>query len=104
MFQFFVNQYIYIQEQCKIVIEEGNKESIKHIISLFKKGEISNYDYLLKLNKLSTRTYNDLSQYPIFPWIVTNIPKLLEKDDINNYSLNKIEEKEKDKSKNGKRK
>jgi len=90
----------FLKKNCKIVIEEGNKESIKHIISLFKKGEISNYDYLLNLNKLSTRTYNDLSQYPIFPWIVKNIPKLLEKDDINNYSLNKIEEKEKDKSEN----
>ena len=33
-------------------------------------GLISNYDYLMLLNTLSGRTYNDLSQYPIFPWIL----------------------------------
>ena len=31
---------------------------------------ISNYDYLMILNTLSGRTYNDLSQYPIYPWII----------------------------------
>ena len=31
---------------------------------------ISNYDYIMILNTLSGRTYNDLSQYPIYPWII----------------------------------
>lgn len=32
--------------------------------------EISNFEYLMKLNTIAGRTYNDLSQYPIFPWIL----------------------------------
>ncbi|OMJ07533.1 Neurobeachin-like protein 2 [Smittium culicis] len=33
-------------------------------------GELSNFDYLMALNTLAGRSYNDLSQYPIFPWIL----------------------------------
>ncbi|XP_037640849.1 neurobeachin-like protein 2 isoform X2 [Sebastes umbrosus] len=32
--------------------------------------EISNFEYLMQLNTISGRTYNDLSQYPVFPWIL----------------------------------
>jgi hypothetical protein len=34
--------------------------------------EISNFDYLIQLNTIAGRTYNDLSQYPVFPWILTD--------------------------------
>ena len=69
-----------LKEMCQCKIEEGYKERIKSIIGSFKKGEISNYEYLLYLNKLSTRTYNDLSQYPIFPWIVKDIAHFINED------------------------
>ncbi|TPX69384.1 hypothetical protein SpCBS45565_g02416 [Spizellomyces sp. 'palustris'] len=32
--------------------------------------EISNFEYLMWLNTVSGRTYNDLTQYPVFPWII----------------------------------
>ncbi|KAM9976678.1 hypothetical protein ACTFIR_010522 [Dictyostelium discoideum] len=35
-------------------------------------GIISNYDYLLYLNNLAGRTFNDLTQYPVFPWIIAD--------------------------------
>ena len=69
-----------LQNECQCTIEEGSKESIRSKVSLFKKGEITNYEYLLYLNKLSTRTFNDLSQYPIFPWLIKDIGKLIEED------------------------
>ena len=31
---------------------------------------ISNGDYLLYLNFVAHRSFNDLTQYPVFPWIV----------------------------------
>jgi neurobeachin-like protein 1/2 len=34
--------------------------------------EISNFDYLMLLNTIAGRSYNDLSQYPIFPWILND--------------------------------
>nr|XP_058922688.1 lipopolysaccharide-responsive and beige-like anchor protein isoform X2 [Kogia breviceps] len=34
--------------------------------------EISNFEYLMFLNTIAGRSYNDLNQYPVFPWIITN--------------------------------
>ena len=34
--------------------------------------EITNYEYLMFLNTVAGRTYNDLNQYPVFPWVITN--------------------------------
>ncbi|XP_058177691.1 WD repeat and FYVE domain-containing protein 3 [Anopheles ziemanni] len=36
------------------------------------RGEISNFQYLMHLNSLAGRSYNDLMQYPVFPWILAN--------------------------------
>jgi len=36
------------------------------------KGHISNFDYIMFLNIISNRSFNDLSQYPIFPWIISD--------------------------------
>lgn len=36
------------------------------------RGEISNFQYLMHLNTLAGRSYNDLSQYPVFPWVVAD--------------------------------
>ena len=33
-------------------------------------GRISNFEYLMSLNLLSGRSFNDPSQYPIFPWVL----------------------------------
>ncbi|CAL0324546.1 unnamed protein product [Lupinus luteus] len=34
--------------------------------------EISNFEYLMQLNTLAGRSYNDLTQYPVFPWILSD--------------------------------
>ena len=36
------------------------------------RGEISNFQYLMALNTLAGRSYNDLMQYPIFPWVLAD--------------------------------
>ncbi|XP_033238936.1 neurobeachin isoform X23 [Drosophila pseudoobscura] len=38
----------------------------------WQRREISNFEYLMFLNTIAGRTYNDLNQYPIFPWVLTN--------------------------------
>ncbi|KAG9451771.1 hypothetical protein H6P81_004675 [Aristolochia fimbriata] len=35
-------------------------------------GEISNFQYLMHLNTLAGRGYSDLTQYPVFPWILAD--------------------------------
>lgn len=43
---------------------------IKMFAAIFQRGEISNFEYLMCLNTLAGRSYNDLMQYPVFPWVV----------------------------------
>ncbi|KAJ5775302.1 uncharacterized protein N7511_000313 [Penicillium nucicola] len=36
------------------------------------KGEISNFHYLMLINTFAGRTFNDLTQYPVFPWVLAD--------------------------------
>ncbi len=38
----------------------------------WQRREITNFEYLMYLNTIAGRTYNDLNQYLIFPWILIN--------------------------------
>lgn len=35
-------------------------------------SQLSNFEYLMKINTFSGRSYNDANQYPVFPWILTD--------------------------------
>ncbi|XP_011847880.1 PREDICTED: neurobeachin-like protein 1 [Mandrillus leucophaeus] len=47
--------------------------------------EISNFDYLIQINTMAGRTYNDLAQYPVFPWILQDYTS--EELDLNNPAV-----------------
>ncbi|XP_075518514.1 BEACH domain-containing protein C2-like [Primulina tabacum] len=34
--------------------------------------ELSNFEYLMQLNTLAGRSYNDITQYPVFPWVLSD--------------------------------
>ncbi|GAB7347328.1 hypothetical protein MBLNU459_g4272t1 [Dothideomycetes sp. NU459] len=36
------------------------------------RGEISNFQYLMLVNTMAGRTFNDLTQYPVFPWVLAD--------------------------------
>jgi hypothetical protein len=36
------------------------------------RGELSNFHYLMLINTQAGRTFNDLTQYPVFPWILAD--------------------------------
>lgn len=42
------------------------------IIQKWVNREITNFEYLMQLNTIAGRSYNDLSQYPVFPWILAD--------------------------------
>ncbi|OHS97641.1 hypothetical protein TRFO_09350 [Tritrichomonas foetus] len=49
-------------------------------------GKISNFQYLMLLNIFSGRSFNDASQYPIFPWILSDYTsKTLNLNDANTF-------------------
>ncbi|KAL5215610.1 hypothetical protein ABZP36_007011 [Zizania latifolia] len=48
--------------------------------------EISNFEYLMELNTLAGRSYNDITQYPVFPWIIADYrSEVLNLDDPSTY-------------------
>ncbi|KAL4567136.1 hypothetical protein LXL04_022710 [Taraxacum kok-saghyz] len=42
------------------------------LMERWSRWEISNFEYLMQLNTLAGRSYNDITQYPIFPWILSD--------------------------------
>ena len=68
------------------MIKFGSKKNIiklNQIVKLWKNWEISNFEFLMLLNIFSNRSYLDITQYPIFPWILTNYEDPLIKDLFN---------------------
>ena len=53
-------------------LKKDKKIKVSKKIKEWKNWKISNFEFLMWLNILSNRSYNDLSQYPIFPWILKN--------------------------------
>ena len=53
-------------------------------ILAWKEWRMSTYELLMWLNIYSNRSFNDISQYPVFPWILSNYEDPLIKDS-NNY-------------------
>lgn len=51
---------------------ESKKLNCCLFLSCYKRGEITNFQYLMHLNTLAGRSYNDLMQYPVFPWVLSD--------------------------------
>ena len=69
------------------LITENTSEEVKKVINEVNTGSIDNYTYLLKLNDLASRTFNDPNQYPIFPWLFLSMSKI---DNILNLEKNSL--------------
>ncbi|KAL1539718.1 protein SPIRRIG-like isoform X1 [Salvia divinorum] len=46
------------------------KVMAKSFSKRWQNGEISNFQYIMHLNTLAGRGYSDLTQYPVFPWVL----------------------------------
>eukprot|EP00467_Chlorarachnion_reptans_P011227 CAMPEP_0114534328 /NCGR_PEP_ID=MMETSP0109-20121206/27777_1 /TAXON_ID=29199 /ORGANISM="Chlorarachnion reptans, Strain CCCM449" /LENGTH=4259 /DNA_ID=CAMNT_0001717725 /DNA_START=231 /DNA_END=13011 /DNA_ORIENTATION=- len=67
----FSHQYTKHQAGGQTLIQMAFKGS-KSLTAQWQDGEISNFTYLMYLNTLAGRSYNDLTQYPVFPWVLKN--------------------------------
>ncbi|KAJ3436145.1 beige/beach-related [Anaeramoeba flamelloides] len=61
------------------------KKKLSAITKLWEENKISNFAYLMHLNTIAGRTYNDLTQYPVFPWILKDYTS--EKLDLNDPNI-----------------
>ncbi|XP_059755962.1 WD repeat- and FYVE domain-containing protein 4 isoform X2 [Balaenoptera ricei] len=46
--------------------------SDRTVLQKWQKRDMSNFEYLMHLNTLAGRTYNDYMQYPVFPWVLAD--------------------------------
>ena len=76
-------EHIYLNDYFKSIFNENNKIGISnknlikkiYITDLYKNWqnyELSTFNLIMYLNIFSNRSYNDLNQYPVFPWIITD--------------------------------
>ncbi|OWK04214.1 hypothetical protein Celaphus_00016273 [Cervus elaphus hippelaphus] len=61
------NLYFYIATYLEHHVPERTAEGYT---LQWQRGLLSNYQYLLHLNSLADRSCSDLSQYPVFPWVI----------------------------------
>ena len=52
------------------VTDDGRRRLQHRVQQDWLQRRISNFEYLMALNSLAGRSFNDLSQYPVFPWVL----------------------------------
>ena len=72
-------------------LNENISEEVKKASNEVKSGAINNFTYLLRLNYYSSRTFNDLNQYPIYPWLFFDLTKIESLLAIDKNSIGQIE-------------
>ena len=65
-----------------ILIQHKNKILLSKVITKWKEWKMTNFELLMWLNIFGNRSYNDLSQYPVFPWILSNYEDPLKSNEI----------------------
>ncbi|VDM68172.1 unnamed protein product, partial [Strongylus vulgaris] len=66
-------------QKANMAIEQSGRASLinsiigqQSVTQRWLNGQITNFQYLIHLNTLAGRSYNDLSQYPILPWVLAD--------------------------------
>ena len=75
------------------MINPNSKKKIYYVNNKLEEWQcnyISTLEYLMWLNIYSGRSFNDLTQYPVFPWVITNYldeSKEITKSDFRNLNI-----------------
>ncbi|ELP91653.1 beige/beach domain containing protein, partial [Entamoeba invadens IP1] len=67
------------------LLDETLEEKVNKASEKWANGKMSNFEYLMRLNELASRSYNDMSHYPIFPWVIQDYTST--HLDLNNPSI-----------------
>ena len=76
------------------IIQKNKKDKIKlsKKVKSWKNWEITNFEMLMWFNIFGNRSYNDISQYPVFPWILSNYKDPLQVEQaLKKYNTNVID-------------
>jgi hypothetical protein len=72
--------FFFLQERDKFASELSQcqlpnrvaGDNLSDAVQLWREGLLTNWEYLMQLNKMAGRSYNDLMQYPVFPFVIAD--------------------------------
>ncbi|GAX76319.1 hypothetical protein CEUSTIGMA_g3765.t1 [Chlamydomonas eustigma] len=72
--------------QARGLLLEAESDWLRRVTAAWQHGKVSNFDYLLYLNLAAGRSFNDLCQWPVYPWVLRNYTgQVLNLEDAGNY-------------------
>ena len=87
------SKIFFADDKLKNLVRKRNFLTDKNNITKnWEKILLSNYEYLLILNRYSSRSFNDPSQYPVFPWLLNDYINLYSFDQKRKEYMNIISE------------
>lgn len=57
-------------QEVKLMAGAEKESYIEKLTKMWRKGKISNFRYLMFLNKYAGRSFNSLERYPVLPWVI----------------------------------
>ena len=91
------NDFLINDIDIDISLNNKNSYDLNDIIKKWTYWEMTSFEFLILLNIYSNRSFNDLTQYPVFPWILTQYNDFItslernEKETKNNNTNNDSE-------------
>ncbi|KRZ17780.1 Lysosomal-trafficking regulator, partial [Trichinella zimbabwensis] len=53
-------------------LQQRTLQMLPTFTAAWRSGQMTNFDYIMTLNELAGRTFNDITQYPVFPFILND--------------------------------
>ena len=76
--------FLVFKEECPLTFTD--LPPLEKVTRKWTKGKITNFEYIMELNRRSSRSFNVLSQYPIMPWVLKNYDSsIININDPSNY-------------------
>eukprot|EP00760_Papus_ankaliazontas_P006137 PhM_4_TR12918/c0_g1_i1/m.4692 len=54
----------------RVATQKSQLIDLKNDTRAWQNGDLSTYEYLLRINSVAGRSFQDYNQYPVFPWVV----------------------------------
>ncbi|KAH9506209.1 hypothetical protein DERF_010951 [Dermatophagoides farinae] len=62
----------HLMQNRDLLVNLNESINLVSLTQMWRERRLSNFDYLMHLNRLSGRTFNDLMQYPVFPFVLAD--------------------------------
>lgn len=59
-----------VARHVSVLDRKRKGERVLRLQAAWQRWELSNFEYLMRLNALAGRTLNDLNAYPVMPWVL----------------------------------